>query len=136
MRLFLDTNVILDLLARRKPFFDSIAKIATLADHRKLDLVASPLSITTINYILSRSEPKDVVIEKLRKFHIICEMSVLDGDVMDKALNAGFPDFEDAVQYFSALSADCHMIITRNGKDFKKSELPFMTADAFLGTLR
>lgn len=136
MRLFLDTNVILDLLGRRDPFFDAIAKIATLADSGQLELVASPLSITTVHYVLSRVEPRENVMEKLRKFHIICEICVVDGKVMEKALNAGFPDFEDAVQYFSAVSAGCHMIITRNGKDFKKSELPFMTADAFLSSRR
>lgn len=55
-RIFLDTNVILDLLGERVPFFDSIAKVATLADQKKLTLIVSPLSFTTINYVLNKYE--------------------------------------------------------------------------------
>ena len=67
-RLFLDTNVILDLLAERHPFYNSIAKIATLADQKKLILVASPLSFTTVEYVLRKFESSESVLNKLRKF--------------------------------------------------------------------
>ena len=55
-RIFLDTNVILDLLGERIPFFDSIAKIATLADQHKIIIVVSPLSFRTIDYVLNKFE--------------------------------------------------------------------------------
>ena len=56
IRIFLDTNVILDLLGERVPFYDSIAKVATLADEKKLTLIVSPLSFTTIDYVLNKYE--------------------------------------------------------------------------------
>jgi predicted nucleic acid-binding protein len=67
IRLFLDTNVILDLLAERVPFYDSIAKVATLADQKKITLVASPLSFTTVDYVLNKFENSESVLIKLRK---------------------------------------------------------------------
>jgi len=134
-RIFLDTNVILDLLGERVPFFDSIAKIATLADLKKLTLIVSPLSFTTIDYVLNKYETSESVLNKLRKFKIICEVCEVNEETIDKALNSSFKDFEDAVQYFSALQSNCSIIITRNGKDFKNSTIPIMTAEEYLSSI-
>jgi len=131
-RIFLDTNVLLDLLGQRVPFFDSIAKVATLADQKKLTLIVSPLSFTTIDYVLNKYETSQSVLNKLRKFKIICEICEVNEETIDKALNSNFKDFEDAVQYFTALQSNCSIIITRNGKDFKNSTIPIMTAEEYL----
>ena len=133
-RIFLDTNVILDLLGERHPFFDSIAKVATLADQKKLILIVSPLSFTTIDYVLNKFETSESVLNKLRRFKIICEISEVNEETIEKALNSDFKDFEDAVQYFTALQSNCSIIITRNAKDFKKSTIPIMTAEEFLSS--
>ncbi|TDD96209.1 type II toxin-antitoxin system VapC family toxin [Flavobacterium cellulosilyticum] len=134
-RLFLDTNVILDLLGERDPFFDSIAKVATLADQKKLSIIVSPLSFTTINYVLNKYETSESVLNKLRKFKIICEICEVNEETIDKALNSSFKDFEDAVQYFSALQSNCSIIITRNGKDFKNATIPIMTAEEYSNSI-
>jgi predicted nucleic acid-binding protein len=134
-RVFLDTNVILDLLGERVPYFDSIAKVATLADQKKIILVISPLSFTTINYVLNKYEVSELVLNKLRKFKIICEVCEVNGETIDKALNSSFNDFEDAVQYFSALQSNCSIILTRNGKDFKHATIPIMTAKEYLSSI-
>lgn len=134
-RIFLDTNVILDLLGERVPFFDSIAKVATLADQKKLTLIVSPLSFTTIDYVLNKYETSESVLNKLRKFKIICEVCEVNEETIDKALNSNFKDFEDAVQYFTALQSNCSIIITRNGKDFKSSTIPIMTAEEYLSSI-
>ena len=134
-RIFLDTNVILDLLGERVPFFDSIAKVATLADEKKLTLIVSPLSFTTIDYVLNKYETSETVLNKLRKFKIICKVIEVNEETIDKALNSNFKDFEDAVQYFTALQSNCSIIITRNGKDFKNSIIPIMTAEEYLSSL-
>ena len=134
-RIFLDTNVILDLLGERIPFFDSIAKVATLADQKKLTLVVSPLSFTTTDYVLNKYESSESVLNKLRKFKIICEVCEINEETIDKALNSSFKDFEDALQYFTALQSNCSVIITRNGKDFKHSTIPIMTAEEYLSSI-
>lgn len=134
-RIFLDTNVMLDFLGVRKPFYEPIAKIATLAEKGKLTMVVSPISFATVNYLLAKFENENIAREKLRKFKIICEICSLDEQTIEKGLNSSIKDFEDALQYFSATEAECEIIITRNGKGFKKSLLPVMTADEFLKSL-
>lgn len=134
-RIFLDTNVILDLLGERDPFYDAIAKLTTLADQKKITLIIYTLSFTAVDYVLSKYESSDSVLKKLRMFKILCEVCVIDDEIIEKALNSSFSDFEDAVQYFTALQADCSIIITRNGKDFKNSTLPVMTAGEYLSSI-
>ncbi|MFC6192795.1 type II toxin-antitoxin system VapC family toxin [Dyadobacter subterraneus] len=123
-KLFLDTNVIMDLLSERIPFYNSIAKITSLADKGEIIMVASALSYTTINYLLTKIDRVDIVRDKLRKFKIISEVAMLDDEIIEKGLNSNFSDFEDAIQYFNALKANCNIIVTRNIKDFKESQLP------------
>lgn len=135
-RLFLDTNVILDLLGEREPYYDSIAKLVTLGDKNVLTLVVSPISFATINYFLSKFESAQIAKEKLRKFKIICEVCKIDEHIIEKGLNSSFADFEDALQYFSAVDANCEIIITRNSKVFKQSLLPVMTAAEYLHSIR
>lgn len=134
-RIFIDTNIMLDFLGERKPFYEPIAKIATLAEKEKLTMVVSPISFATVNYFLAKFESVEVAKEKLRKFNIISEICALNEQTIEKGLNSSIKDFEDALQYISATESDCELIITRNGKDFKKSFLPVMTADEFLKSL-
>ena len=134
-RVFIDTNVMLDFLGERKPFYTSIAKIATMGEKGELALVVSPISFATVNYFLSKFESSKIASEKLRKFKIISEICSLDGQTIEKGLNSSFKDFEDALQYFSATESNCELILSRNGKGFKKSLLPVMTPDEFLKSL-
>jgi predicted nucleic acid-binding protein len=135
-RIFVDTNVMMDLLSERHPFYDSIAKITSLADKGELNLIVSALSYTTVNYLLSRVENLEIVRDKLRKFKVISEIAVLDEEIIEKGLNSDFSDFEDAVQYFCALKSNCKIIITRNAKDFKESKLPVMSPGEFLASIK
>jgi predicted nucleic acid-binding protein len=135
-KLFIDTNVMLDLLGEREPFYSSIAKIATIADRGKVKLIVSALSYSTVFYLLSKFEDNEVAKEKLRKFKVISETSDLTDRIIDKGLSSKFSDFEDALQYHCALETDCNLLITRNVKDFKKSAIPVMTPDEYLKSLK
>lgn len=136
IRIFIDTNIMLDLLGERKPYYDSIAKLATLADKGQITMVVSALSYATVNYFLLKYENAAISMDKLRKFKIIAEICKLDDPIIEKGLNSNFSDFEDALQYFSALQSDCSILITRNGKDFKEAQLPIMTAEEYLVSLK
>ena len=136
MRLFIDTNIMLDLLGERIPFYDSIAKIATLSDNGEVYLIVSALSYSTVFYLLSKYESKDKVMEKLRKFKIISEVAGVDETIIEKGLNSTFTDFEDSLQYFCALKSECDALITRNQKDFKESTIPVFSADEYLMSIR
>ena len=134
-RIFIDTNIMLDLLGERKPYYEPIAKIATLAEKGKLTMLVSPISFASVNYFIAKFESAKIAREKLRKFKVLCDISSLGEQTIEKALNSSVKDFEDALQYVSATESECEIIITRNGKDFKKSLLPVMTADEYLKSL-
>lgn len=135
-KLFFDTNVVVDLLGEREQFYDSVAKIATLADKGKILLVVSALTYSTVYYLLSRFEDNEAVKEKIRKFKVIAETSDLTDKIVDKGLTSKFSDFEDSLQYYCAISMDCNILITRNVKDFKQSEIPVLTPDEYLSSLK
>jgi len=136
MKAFLDTNVMLDFLGERDPFYLSAAKIASLADKGKIEIVVSALSYATVSYFLSKFEGIEKTKDKLRKFKIISKICTLDEKIIEKGLNSEFSDYEDSLQYFSALRQDCDILITRNAKDYKGVQIPVMTPDEFLNSLK
>ncbi len=134
-KIFLDTNIILDFLGEREGFYEASAKIMTLADKKKIQVYTSPSSISNVFYVLAKYENSKTALEKIRKFKLLCSMSVMDDEVVEKAIHSNFKDFEDAMQYFSALASNCNIIITRNEKDFKNAMIPVMNAESYLLSL-
>jgi predicted nucleic acid-binding protein len=134
--LYLDTNIILDLLAERMPFYTEAAKLFSLADKKKLKLSISSLCLADAHYILSRQNSEIEVRKVLRKFKVLVNVLPLDDKITDLALNSDFKDFEDAIQYFTAIEYDQDLIITRNQHDFKESKIPVMTAGEFIKSIK
>lgn len=135
-KIFLDTNIVIDFLGERENFYEPAAKILTLADKKKIKIYTSPTSISNTYYLLSKFENSKIALEKIRKFKVLCSMSVIDDEVVEKAINSDFRDFEDAIQYFSAIASNCDVIITRNEKDFKNALIPVMNAESYLQAFR
>ena len=133
--LYLDTNIVLDLLAERMPFYKEAAKLFSLADKKKLKLSISSLCMADAHYIISRQNPEVEVMKVLRKFKVLVNVLPLDDKITDLALNSDFKDFEDAIQYFTAIENDQDLIITRNQPDFKESKIPVMTAGEFIKSI-
>lgn len=136
MKLFLDTNVILDLIINRKPFFENIAKIVTLYEERKCVLVTSSVSFVNCNYILGKNVKKEKVLDNLKILRSFCSILEVSQTEIDISLNSNFNDFEDAVQHYCALKNNCNYIITRDSKDFKNSEIPAFTPTEFLASIK
>ncbi len=134
--ILLDTNIVLDLLAHRMPFYTEAAKLFSLADKKKIVLSVSALCLADINYILSKQIPEMEVRKILRKFKVLVSVLPLDDKITDLALNSEFRDFEDAIQYFTAIENDQDLIITRNQPDFKESKIPVMTAGEFIKSFK
>ena len=134
--LFLDTNIVIDLLARREPFYKSAAQLFSLADKMQLQLCVSALTFANTNYILLREKKPEEAKLILRKLKLIVKVISLDDKIIGLSLNdSDFKDYEDALQYYSALENGNDMIITRNLKDFQKSKIPALTAEQFLQRL-
>jgi predicted nucleic acid-binding protein len=134
-KLFLDTNIILDLLAYRMPFYKEAAELFSLSDKKKVELSISALCLADANYILSRQNPEMEVRKILRKLKVLVTVLPLDNKITDLSLNSEFSDFEDAIQYFTAIENDQDIIITRNQSDFKYSKIPVMSAGEFLKSI-
>ncbi|MFO7754623.1 MAG: PIN domain-containing protein [Bacteroidales bacterium] len=131
-KLLVDTNIIIDLLAKREEFYKPAAQLFSLADQKKVELYLCSLSFATAHYILSRQIAESKVREILRKLKVLVNVISLDSKVLDLALNSDFKDFEDAIQYYAAIESRIDIIITRNLKDFRKSDIPAMTGQEFL----
>lgn len=131
--LFLDTNIVIDLLAKREPFYKSAAQLFSLADKMKLQLCVSALTFANTNYILLKERNPEEIRLILRKLKLLLKVTSLDDKIIGLSLNdTNFKDYEDALQYYSALENGADVIITRNLKDFQKSKIPVLTAEQYL----
>jgi predicted nucleic acid-binding protein len=129
---FVDTNIIIDLLARREPFYKDAQDLFTLSDNRKIHLCISSLSFANAYYSIVRHHKEVDAKIYLAKFKVLVTVFPLEDKAIELALASNFEDFEDALQYFTALDHRADIIITRNKKDFKNSEIPVMTAGEFM----
>jgi len=136
-QLFVDTNILIDLLSQREPFYKEAAVLFSLADLKRVRLSVSSLTIANTHYILSRQMNSSMAKAVLRKLGLIVEILPVNSKIVELALNdVYFSDFGDAIQYYCALENSQEQIITRNISDFKKSKLPVLTAVQFLVTMK
>ena len=133
-KIFVDTDVILDLLARRIPHFHFSAVLFTFAEMKKLELYTTPLIIANTFYILRKQLGNDSAKNALRKLRILLHIIDSTESIIDKALNSDFSDFEDAIQYYTALEYGIPVILTRNIRDYKKASIVVQTPESYLVT--
>jgi len=131
-KVFVDTDVIFDLLAKREPFYKYAAKLFTNADKQELTICVSSLCFGNLNYILSKQKSTTEARKILARFKVLVEVVPFDDKVIELALNSDFKDFEDAVQYYCAIENGIKVLITRNLKDFKHAKIPVLTAEEFV----
>ena len=135
-RLLIDTNIVMDLLSKREKFYDEAADLFSRADKKELVLTISSLTFANTNYILTKLKSAKEAREILRKFKVLVELLNLDDKVTELALSDdSFPDFEDGLQYYSAIENQIDVIITRNKKDFKNSKIPVLSTKEFLALI-
>ena len=128
-KVFLDTNVVIDLLDKREPFYREAVSLFTLAYNKKITLYISALTFATASYLLRKHGKTEMrlLLDNLRKLSKITAIGEIDD-----ALASTFDDYEDALQYYSALHKKVEAIITRNKKDFNSSKIPVLTPTEFL----
>ncbi|GJM59674.1 PIN domain-containing protein [Persicobacter diffluens] len=133
-RIFLDTNVVLDLLLKRKEFLTDAIRLFTLIEYKKIEAVVCPVTYTTASYFLSREKYQNQD-ELFTWLSILLKTAVVDGEIIQKALHSKFRDFEDSVQHQCAINEGCKVIITRNRKYFQHALLPVMLPKEYLASL-
>lgn len=132
-KILVDTNIVIDLLAKRKEFYDEAAELFSLSDKKECKLVISSLTFANTNYVLAKQKSAKEARAILRKFKVLVEILNLDDKIIELALSdKDFFDFEDGLQYYSAIENEVEVILTRNKKDFKNSKIPVLTAREYL----
>lgn len=129
---FVDTNIILDILGKRINHFEESQDFFTYSIDNNINLIVSTLSFANTHYILSEQLKQTKVRNTLRKFKTLVTVASFDDKILELSLEEEFKNFEDGIQYFIALESSCEAIITRNKKDFKKSQIPIFTPKEFL----
>nr|AMP54452.1 PIN domain protein [uncultured bacterium] len=132
MKVLFDTNILLDVLLKRDPFFDASAQLLAYAEQGKIEGWLCGTTVTTIYYLLSRTLARKKAVIHLRQLLKILHISGVTRVVLEDALESGFTDYEDAVLYHSALHARAEIVLTRNQKDFSESSLPIYSPAEFL----
>ena len=133
MKLLVDTNVVLDILLRREPHYESAAKVVVLSEKGFIDCYVSASAVTDIYYISQRElKNKESIISLLTKLFETFRIVSVSEATIHEALGLKWDDFEDCVQYTSGKSINVDYIITRNTKDFAKSQITAMSPNEFL----
>lgn len=136
MRVFYDTNVLLDVILARTPFYNDSARTWTLAEMGRIEGFASAVSFTKVFYIVEATRGRKEAEGAVGKILGIFTPAACDAQVIRQAADADTPDFEDAVQYFSALHAGVDCILSRNADDFpRKPVVPVLSPTEFLAQL-
>ncbi len=135
-KVLIDSDVILDFFFDRKPFSDQASQIFSLCEKRKIKGFITPVICSNTYYLLRQIARHEKVIEKLRQLMTIMDIISMDRETVMQALNSDFKDFEDALQNFAANRAGfIDVILTRNVKDYAKSEIGILTPENYIKTL-
>ncbi|MBI1222749.1 MAG: PIN domain-containing protein [Bacteroidetes bacterium] len=133
-RIFWDTNVLVDLLAERDPFYVDAALIASMCDRGEIEISVSSLSFSNVAYVMRRLERDEILRKKLSMFASLVKIIHTNDIILNRALSGGFADLEDAIQYYSALEAGASILLTRNPADFKAAKISVLSPSAFLAS--
>jgi len=136
VKVLFDTNVILDVLMDRTPFAEEASFLMTKVEKAEIEGFLVATTVTTLFYLLQKAIGKKAAGEKIRSLLSIFEPLPVNHRILKDALNSPFADFEDAVLYEAARHAGVEYILTRNVKDFMKSDLPVFTPVEFLAMLK
>jgi hypothetical protein len=135
-KLLIDTDVILDFFFDRQPFAENVAHILSLCETKSIEGFITPVICSNLYYLLRQTAKHERVIEKLGQLLTIVDVLEMNRDIVLQALGSGFADFENGLQHFTAVqSQKIDVILTRNVKDFAKSEIGAMTPEGYLKVL-
>ena len=135
-KIYVDTDVIMDFLIDKKPYGKLAAKIFTYAEKGEVDLCVSALSFSKIYYVSRKFVEKIKALELLNRLEKIVRILPVDEKIIKQALTSDFKDFEDAIQNYTAKQIkEIKVIVTRNVKDYSKSDLAIYTPESYLKKL-
>jgi predicted nucleic acid-binding protein len=133
--IFLDADVILDLLTEREPHFEPAAQLFLRIQGKELNACTSPVVIANIFYILNKHIGRERAVQAIRKLRTLVKVLTCGERIIDAALASDFTDFEDAIQYSTALAHKIDTLITRNVTDYKTATIKIVTPLEYIGSM-
>jgi predicted nucleic acid-binding protein len=134
-KVFVDTDIVLDLLSGRKPHYDFAADLFSLADQSLLRIFVSSLTFANVHHVLSKQLTATRTRKLLQKLKTVVNVLAVNDKIIELSLASDFRDFEDAIQYHTAIENSLETLLTRNLRDFKQAQISILTAQQFLKTL-
>ena len=135
MKVFLDANILISVLNKEYPLFTYSARLISLSDQRKFKLFTSPLCLAIAFYYASKKSGERLAKKKIALLVENIRLTTIDETVTKKALeNPRIHDFEDGMEYYSALEKSCKVLVTENKEDFYFSEVQILGCEEFIST--
>lgn len=129
-------DVILDFFFDRQPFSEYAAQVIGLCETGKIKGFVTPVIFSNVYYLLRQTARHDKVIDNLKQLLMITDVLLMDKEVVSNALNSGFKNFENGLQNFAAMKyGEINVILTRNLKDFTKSEMGVLTPESYIKSI-
>ncbi len=127
MKVFLDSDVIIDFLTNRQPFGDAAKAVFDLGSGGKVELFTSAVVIANVHYMVAVLSNRKIARDKVGLLMRLVQICAFTSSILEQAHRSGFGDFEDAMQSFCASHHSIPLLVTRNIKDYKSSDRAIMT---------
>ncbi|HAG85316.1 MAG TPA: PIN domain nuclease [Cyanobacteria bacterium UBA12227] len=135
MKILLDTNIIVDVALERQPFYSQSIQVLSFVYQRQVEGYISASTCSDLYYIIRKIKGRDETIDFLRRILTFCQVATVDQSVIAMALTANFRDFEDAIQYSTAIVNQLDLIVTRDPQDFPVATPRILTPDQLIQEL-
>ncbi len=129
--LFIDSDVLIDLLAQREHYVEA-GDLLTIIAEKRAAAFTTPIVLANVDYIITKYSSKAKSRKAIRALRKWLSILPMDEKTVDMALESEFSDFEDALQYFTAEKQGVDFIITRNKKDYAKGRIKAIAAQEYL----
>jgi len=135
VKILIDTNIIVDVALERQPFYPESLEVISFVYQKKIEGYILASSFSDLYYIIRKQKGRDLTIDFLMRIRTFCQIATVNNVVIDLALNTNFTDFEDAIQYSTALINQLDAIVTRNTQDFPVVNPPIISPDMLIQEL-
>ena len=135
MKILLDTNIIVDVALERQPFYSQSIQVLSFVYQRQVEGYISASTCSDLYYIIRKIKGRDETIDFLRRILTFCQVAIVDQSVIAMAISANFRDFEDAIQYSTAIVNQLDLIVTRDPQDFPVATPRILTPDQLIQEL-
>jgi predicted nucleic acid-binding protein len=131
-KIFVDSDIILDVLMERAGFYESAAGMFDLGIAKEVELFTTAVVLANVFYFIRKKYGIEKSKGLLKKLRLFIGILPLEEKIVDMALDSKFGDFEDGLQYFSSKENAITVLTTRNGRDYKEKDIPIQTADEYM----